>query len=140
MRIITWANLAGEGKSVRIYKYDYKATAELQWVLLVPCWKIHKQTGQFLPDIQFPEPASITLIFSLSHIIKRQAPPLLYGCAHMYGGWLVCFVYTILVHVCSSTICVFRFTNWMISEKHNLHLKDKNSYKVRVNGLTNQFS
>lgn len=52
------------------------------------------QSKQFL-DIQFPEPASITLIFSLSHIIKRQAPPLLYGCAvHtcMVVVWFVLFI------------------------------------------------
>lgn len=73
--------------------------------------KTHTPAGQILPEVQFLEPASITLIFSLSHIIKRQAPPLLYGCAHMHGGWLVCFVYIVLVLVCPCAVCVFRFAN-----------------------------
>jgi len=50
MRIVTWANLAGDGESVCICKYDYKATVELQWMLLEPCWK-NTQTGQILSEI-----------------------------------------------------------------------------------------
>lgn len=66
--------------------------------------KIHKQAKfclKFKALTNFLN-QHLTLIFSLFHILKRLAPPLLYGCAHMQCmvvGWFC--VYTILI--CPST-------------------------------------
>lgn len=84
-----------------IRKYDYRVTAELQWVLLVPCKKIHKlakfwQKYKVLCNFWR---LHLTEAFSLSHILKSQVSPLLYGCTHTW--WLACLfcVYIILVHL-----------------------------------------
>jgi len=122
-------------------------TIRLQWSFNGCCWshagKIHKQAKFCLKFkaltnfLNLLNPDRFT--FPVFHIIKRQSPPLLYGCTHihcMVVGWFVLF-YTIFVHVCPSIFCVFRFANWAITEKHNIHLIDKKSYKVMVNGSFN---